>query len=243
MTSNRIGGAAGLLVVAGYVVIIGLYAGVGAPPVAGPDRLAYHAAAGGSWWGIVWGSVATDLLLVPFALALRAATVEARPSRRATADVAAAMILLFVVLDLAVTWPAYATLIQVSAGWPAADAGERVILAASAAGPTAVLSSPIQATYSVLTLALGALLAGAARLGGPGDPAPSGRRRLEAAAGIMTGIAGVGSVAQTAITGAVSPLVILATLLTMAWLAAAGVGLIGSSMVAGSAARAYRSAP
>ena len=60
------------------------------------------------WWAILGLSVLTDLLLVPVALALYLAL---KGVDRDAMLVATAFIGLFVVLDLAVTWPNYASLI------------------------------------------------------------------------------------------------------------------------------------
>ncbi len=225
-----VGGAAALLVAAGYLATIPLFAAVGAPPNGAEARLAYHAAAGGTWWAIVALSVVTDLLLVPVAIALYVAL---RRTDQPAMLIATSFTLLFVALDLAVTWPAYVSLIELGRQYAAATTGDqRAVLLAAAGYPSAVLGSPLQAVDSILTLSVGILVTGLVMLRGlPGRaPGVAGGTprfgRAPALAGVATGIAGVASVVETAVTGTVSPLAIGASLLTIAWLVLVGRGLL-----------------
>jgi hypothetical protein len=223
------GGAAGLLVAAGYLATIPLFAAVGAPPNGAEARLAYHASAGGAWWAIVALSVITDLLLVPVAIALYVAL---RRTDQPAMLMATAFTLLFVALDLAVTWPAYASLISLGGEYACATADQRVALVAAAGAPSAVLGSPLQAVDSILTLSLGILVTGLVMLRGRPGRAPrvaggaTWFGRTAALAGVTTGVVGIASVLETAVTGAVSPLAIAASLLTIAWLVLVGRSLL-----------------
>ena len=218
----RLGGVAALLLAAGYVAIMPIFAAVGAPPGGAEARLAYHAGAGAAWWAIVGLSVLTDLLFIPVAIALYAAL---RPSSEPAMLLATAFTLLFVVLDLAVTWPAYASLITLGEQYAAATTvDQRAIVVAAAGYPSAVLSSPLQAIASILTLSTGILVGSFVMLRG-------GFGRAAGIAGVTTGVVGIASVAQTVLTGEVSPLAIAATLLTIAWLVLVGSGLLRLSAV------------
>ncbi len=104
----RVGGVCALLFGIAYIVIIALYIPVGAPLSGGEARLEYHAGNTTVWWAIVGLSVLTDFLLVPVALSLYLALKEVN---RDAMLLATALIGLFVVLDLSVTWPNYASLI------------------------------------------------------------------------------------------------------------------------------------
>ncbi len=215
----RIGGVASLLLAAGYVATIPIFAAVGAPPSGAEARLDYHAGTAGAWWAIVALSVLTDVLFVPVAIALYAAL---RRSNEPAMLLATAFTLLFVGLDLAVTWPAYASLIALGEQYAAAaTADQRAIVVAAAGYPSAVLSSPLQAIASILTLSIGIIVAGLVILRGTFG-------RATGAVGVATGVVGIASVAQTALTGEVSPLAIAATLLTIAWLVLVGRGLLRS---------------
>lgn len=212
----RIGSVAALLLAAGYIAIIPLFAAVGAPPDGALARLDYHATNATIWWAIVALSVLTDLLFVPVSIALYLAL---RRSSEPAILLATVFTILFVVLDLAVTWPGYASLISLGQQYATtATADGRAVLVAAAGYPSAVLSSPLQAIDSILTLSIGILVAGVAMLQGAFGRAPGG-------AGVATGLVGVGSVAHTAVTGMVSPLAIAASVLTIVWLVLVSRGL------------------
>lgn len=213
----RAGGVAALLLAAGYLAMIPLFASVGAPPTGAQARLEYHAANGATWWVIVALSVLTDLLFLPVAIALYA---RLRVAGESAMRIAAGFTLLFVVLDLAVTWPGYASLIILGREYAAATTtAARAILVASAGYPDAVLSSPLIAIDSILTLSIGTLVTGSVML-------RDSFGRVAGIAGVATGVVGIASVAQTALTGELSPLAIAASLLTIVWLGLAGRGLV-----------------
>jgi hypothetical protein len=212
----RTGGVAALLLAAGYVAVIPLFASIGAPPTGAEARLEYHATAAATWWAIVALSVLTDLLFVPVAVALYAAL---RRVSEPAMQLATAFTLLFVVLDLAVTWPAYASLIDLGQQYASAPADERALLVAAAGYPSAVLSSPLQSIDSILTLSIGILVTGLVILRGS-------LGRASGIGGVATGAVGIASVVHTALTGELSPLAIAATMLTIAWLVLVGRGLL-----------------
>ncbi len=215
----RTGGVAALLLAAGYVATIPLFAAVGAPPSDAQARLDYHATTAATWWAIVALSVLTDLLFVPVSIALFAAL---RRSSEPGMLLATTFTLLFVALDLAVTWPAYASLITLGQHYAmAATVDQRALLVAAAGYPSAVLSSPLQSIDSILTLSMGILVTGLVMLRGAFGRAPG-------IVGVATGLVGIASVAQTALTGAVSPLAIAASVLTIAWLVLVGRSLLKS---------------
>jgi hypothetical protein len=210
------GAAAALLLAAGYLATIPLFAAVGAPPVGAAARLEYHATTTTAWSAIIALSVLTDLLYVPVAIAL--STVLRRTSRPAML-VATAFMALFVVLDLAVTWPAYASLVALGGQYAVASGEERALLVAAAGYPSAVLGSPLQAFDSILTLSIGILATGLVM-------ARDGFGRAAALTGIATGSIGIASVVETALSGAVIALAIAASILTIAWLVLVGLGLL-----------------
>lgn len=212
----RIGGIAALLLAAGYLATIPLFAVVGAPPTGAQARLAYHATTEGAWWAIIALSVLTDLLFVPVSIALYTAL---RRSNQPAMLIATTFTLLFVALDLAVTWPAYASLVTLGQQYVAATSDQRALIVAAAGYPSAVLSSPLQAVDSILTLSIGILAAGLVMLRG-------GFGRAAAVVGVATGVLGIASVIHTAVTGAVSFLAIGTSLLTIGWLVLVGRGLL-----------------
>lgn len=66
----RLGGIASLAIGLAYIVIIGLYASVGVPPIGGEAWLNYLDRKTAAWWAIVGVSVLTNILFVPVALSL-----------------------------------------------------------------------------------------------------------------------------------------------------------------------------
>jgi hypothetical protein len=212
----RAGGIAALLLAAGYVAVMPLFAMVGAPPVGAVERLEYHASGTAVWWGIVLLSVLTDLLFVPVAGALYAVL------RRVTQPamlVAIAFTLVFVVLDLAVLWPAKVSMITLGEAYGSATGEQRALLLAAAGYPAAVLDSVLTPIYSILTLGVGLLITGLVMLRGTFG-------RATAIVGIVTGILGIASVGETYLTGSFPVLVVGASLLTIVWLVLVGRDLL-----------------
>jgi hypothetical protein len=66
----RVGSVAALVLGIGYVIIIPLYARVGAPPNGGEAWFRYLPGKTTVWWAILSLSVFTDFLYVPVAFAL-----------------------------------------------------------------------------------------------------------------------------------------------------------------------------
>ena len=66
----RMGGIASLAIGVAYIVIIGLYASAGAPPVGGEAILDYLVGKTTIWWAIVGVSVLTNFLYVPVSVSL-----------------------------------------------------------------------------------------------------------------------------------------------------------------------------
>ena len=64
------GGVCALVLGLGYLVIIGLYAPIGAPPVSIDALLLYLTTNSTRWWWIIGLSVLTDFLFVPLALTI-----------------------------------------------------------------------------------------------------------------------------------------------------------------------------
>ena len=231
VSMEQVGGLAALLLAAGYVAIMPLFASVGAAPAGAQAALEYHSTGTAAWRGIVALSVATDLLFVPLSVALYVAL---RRFGRAAMLVATIFTLLFVALDLAVLWPAKVSLISLGQQYATATGARRELLLAAAGYPEAVLDSVVASVYSVLTLGIGILATGIVML-------RSGARRATAIVGVATGTLGIASVAETAMTGSFPVLVVAASLLTIAWLILVGWGLLRSWWpVDGSSAYASR---
>ena len=162
----RMAGISSVVLAVGYLAAIPIYAFVGDQPAAGVEaQLAYFADNAAGWWSIVVLMVATDLLYVPVYLGLYAALQHLDRWLVAIGVVFAAV--LFVVLDLAVTWTGYSTMIIVGGDYVAATSpAQQASLVAAAAYPAAILRSPILGTYAIVIPALGAFFVGIVMLKG-----------------------------------------------------------------------------
>jgi hypothetical protein len=162
----RVAGIASVVLAAGYLVAIPIYALVGDQPAAGVQaQLAYFADHATGWWAIVVLMVVTDLLYVPVYLGLFLALRHLNTGLAAMGATFAA--LLFVTLDLAVTWTAYSTMIVVGSDYVTATSqAQQATMLAAAAYPAAILQSPILGTYAIVIPALGALFIGVVMLKG-----------------------------------------------------------------------------
>ena len=204
----RVGGISALVLGTAYIVIVALYVPVGAPPSGAEARLAYLAENTTVWWAILGLSVLTDFLFVPVALSLYLAL---KGINRNAMLVATAFVVLFVVLDLAVTWPNYASLITLAGKYGAAtNDAQRVVLVAAADYPSAVLESSLLGVYVILVPAVGILMTSLVMLKGIFS-------KSTAYLGLVTGILGIVSVAGSPFVSFLSVAVIVTSVLTTVW--------------------------
>jgi hypothetical protein len=213
----RIGGLAAIAFGLAYLVIFPLYASVGAPPADAVDWLGYAAGKTNAWWAILGLSVLTDFLLVPVALALYIAL--GRADRNATL-LGTAFIGLFVVLDLAVTWPNYAARIDLSEAFLAATSdAQRAAYVGAASYASTVLATTLVGVYSIATLSIGILLVSLVMVRGGFSPAAG-------YIGLATGVLGIVSVAGPVFVAGLGAAVILASVLTTLWALLVGYRLV-----------------
>jgi len=209
----RVGGICALVLGIAYIITIALYAHVGAPPSGGEAWLKYLSGKTTVWWAILGLSVLTDLLYLPVALALYLALKGvARPAML----VATACVGVFIVLDLAVTWSNFASLITLSGNYAAAtNDAQRVAYIAAANYASAVLASSLEAVYSIMVPSFGILLIGLVMLKGI-------FRKSTAYLGLATGILGIVSVAGPFFVSILSVTIIIASVLTTVWVLLVG---------------------
>ena len=199
----RLGGVSALAVGLAYVITIVLFAYVGSPPSGGEAWLKYLAGKTTEWWVILSLSVVTDLLYAPIAAALYLAL---KHLNRNAMLFATAFVGLFIVLDLAVTWTNYASLIGLSSSYAAAtNDPQRESYVAAANYASSVLASRLEIGYSIVTLSFAILVSGAVMLKGVFNKAT-------AYLGLATGILGIGSLAGFGAT------VIANAILAIAWI-------------------------
>lgn len=155
----RVGGLSGIVLGIGYlltILLMILYAG-GFPPPGVEARLAFFAEHATGWWAATALMVFTDLLYVPFFLALYHTL---KGFNKYLMLLAFACAGLFVVLDLAITWTAFPSLIVLSGNYAATTSdAQRAIIVAAAGYPSAIVDSPLSGIYAILFPGLGELLA------------------------------------------------------------------------------------
>jgi len=194
----RVGGLCALLIGIGYIIVIPLYAGVGVPPTDGEAWLMYLAGKTTIWWAILGVSVLTDFLFVPVALSLYFAL---KGINRYAMLIATAFVGLFIVLDLAVTWSNYASLITLSGHYAAATTGaQRAAYVAAANYAAAVLASRLEDVYAIVVLSFGILMTGLVMLKGVFS-------KTTAYLALATGILGIASVTGLTVTIIVNAIV------------------------------------
>jgi hypothetical protein len=200
----RVGGISALALGIAYIIIFPFFAHVGAPPSGGEVWLNYLEGKTTVWWAILGLSVLTDFLFVPVALSLYLAL--KRVNRNAML-VATAFVGLFVVLDLAVTWTNYASLLTLSGLHTAATNDvQRAAYVAAANYASAVLASRTEVFYSIVDLSIGILMIGFVMLKGKGIFS-----KTTAYLGVAAGIFGIVSIAGFFVT------IIMNAVLTTVW--------------------------
>jgi hypothetical protein len=180
----RVGGISALLLGAAYIIIFPLYAHVGAPPGGsdGETWLKYLTGRTTVWWAILGLSVLTDFLFVPVALALYLAL---KGIHRNAMLVATAFVGLFVVLDLAITWSHYASLLTLAGNYTAAANDlQRSTYVAAASYASAMLASRLLVVYAIVVLSSAILMIGIVMLKGIFS-------KTTAYLGVITGILGI----------------------------------------------------
>lgn len=210
----RLGGISALTLGIAYIIIIPLFAHVGAPPTGGEVWLKYLQGKTTVWWTILSLCVLADFLYIPVALALYFALERVN---RSAMLLASAFVGLFVALDLAVTWENYAALLTLS-GLYAAGTNEvqQASYVAAANYASAVLASPVEVFYAIVDLSLGIFIIGFVMLKEGGI-----FKRTTAYLGLVAGIFGFISVGRFFIA------VMLHTVLITIWFLFVGYRLCG----------------
>jgi hypothetical protein len=177
-------GIVALVLVVAYFFTFPIYFWVGDQPGSGVEaQLAYFAEHAGGWWAIVFLMVFTDLLIVPIFFGIYMALKHINKGLMLVALAFKAF--LFVILDLAVTWTAYSTVIIAGVRYgEAATEAQRAGLVAGAAYASAMLDSPLAGTYAILIPSLGVLFAGLVMLKGVFN-------KLTAYVALATGLTGI----------------------------------------------------
>jgi hypothetical protein len=207
-------------------VITGLYAVAGPVPNDGQglSYLTYLSGKEASWWAITGFSVVTDFLFLPVAAALYVAL---RGTNQVLTSAGVILIVLFAVLDLAITWPSYAVLIQLSGDFMEVGPRSTELQVAAATYPAALLDSSLFAVYVILVPALGIAALGVVMT-------RSGFSGAAGYLGIFTGVLGTVAVVGPMVLDSLSVLAIPTAVLTTVWVLIVGYRLIRLSSAPGS---------
>jgi len=215
----RMGGIAAVAIFALYVVITLLFLIAGARPVGVQQWLVYIGAHRMVWWGILALSVATDLLFLPLLAALHKVL---SPTGRVMTYAGIGLVTLFVILDLAITWPHYGRLISLSGRFAMASADTaRTAAVSDAASSVAAISSILFSVYAIAVPALGILLLGIPML-------KSSFSRAAAYLGFATGLFATAATVGGVFTPRLALVSIAASVLTMVWALVVGIRLLGT---------------
>ncbi len=171
----------------------------------------------GVWWAILGLSVLTDFLFLPIAWALYIAL---KDFQKHIILAGVVFLLLFIFMDLAVTWPNYASLIQLGGRYAqTADEALRAPVVTAAVYAYEVLSSWLFGVYTILVPAIGIALCGIAMLHGAFGKAT-------AYLGIATGVLGFISVAGPFFLPTLGMTAIITSVFTLLWIVLAGLTLM-----------------
>jgi Domain of unknown function (DUF4386) len=215
--SRRVGGLSAVVLGISYIAITILYVVGGELPDDAAERLEHFADHTTTWWGILVLSVATDLLFVPFMWSLY--TVLKGVNRNAMLA-GTGLVGLFVLLDLAVTWPNYAALISLGDEYVAAiDGTHRTVLLGAATYAIKVLSSGLFGVYAILVPGAGIFIIGLVMRSGE-------LGKTVAYLAMATGVLSLISVAGPLVVEAAGTVAILTSIFTTLWVLLVGYRLL-----------------
>jgi len=209
----RAGGIAAMILGLSYIVITAAYSLGGALPKGAEALLAHLAGHTAAWWVILGLSILTDFLFFPVAFALYLAL---REINRNAILIGGGLLILFAILDLAVTWPNYAALITLSGDYAAATGDiQRAGFIAAASYAASVLNSSLFAVYAILVPSLGILVISLVMREGVFNKAT-------AYAGLGAGILGIIAVVGPFFVSALGLFAVFSSVLTTVWVLLAG---------------------
>jgi hypothetical protein len=217
-----VGGVSAIVLSISYFIITILYVLGGALPGGGEEWLRHLAQHTMEWEAILGFSVLTDFLFIFVAWSLYIALKKISKSTLLTGI---GLLGLFVVLDLAVTWPNYASLITLSGKYATAiNETQRMTFVAAADYAYGVLSSRLFAFYAILVPALGILLIDLVMLKGLFS-------KFIAYLGIATGVLGIISLVGPIFIPTLGMTAILTSVLTTVWVLLVGLRFIRLSQL------------
>jgi hypothetical protein len=213
----RVGGVSAIILSISYIIITVLYVLGGALPSGGEEWLKHLAKHTMEWRAIIGFSVLTDFLFMFVLWSLYCVLKEVNKNAILAGI---GFVGLFVVLDLAVTWPNYSSLISLSSKYAITNnETQRMAFVWAANYAYGVLSSNLFAVYAILVPALGISIIGLVMLKGTFS-------KVASYLGIVTGILGIISVVGPFFFTALSMIAIITSVFTTVWVLFVGVQLL-----------------
>src|SRR4051812_12024122 len=152
----KVSGISAIILVISYIIVIVLYVFSGVPPTGGEAWLKYITRHTAEWWSILGLSVFTDLIYIPVAYSLYVILKEVNKNAMLAG---LSLLILFVILDLTVTWTNYSLLITLSNKYATAtNDAQRATLVMAADYSSTILSSSLIGVYVILIPAIGILI-------------------------------------------------------------------------------------
>lgn len=205
-----------------YIVIIALYMVGGAPPSVLEARLNHMAMHPIEWWWILILSVVTDLFFIPISICIY---LTLKDRGRNLLLTGAVLLTLFVVLDLAITWPNYSAMITLGQKYASAtDHVQKQTILTAAYYPSEILDSKLLGIYIILIPSIGILLVGLVMLQGVFN-------KVTAYTALSSGVLGIISVVGPFFYAPLGLAIILGSTLTLIWSFLVGVKLMQLSRV------------
>jgi hypothetical protein len=153
MRLHKLAGWSSLVVAFLYTIITSLYVIIGKAPSDITSALRYYSSYHQIWYCILYLSVFTDILYLPIMYLLY---YKRQPIDEIITSIAFFFIILFVFLDLSITWPNYSVLIDTGMAYiNTNDDIKRQILISAATNSKMILDSTLFGVYTILIPATG----------------------------------------------------------------------------------------
>jgi len=154
----QIAGYSGISIAIAYVFNTIAYTISGFPlPERATDWVIYLEGKTALWWTIIWLSIITNILYLPFTYGLYEFL---KKTHKTLALISGGLFSLFVFLELAITWTAYPTIIELFKKYKLTEVGlEQERILSSIQYASAVFQTPVASFYFIIVPSLAALFA------------------------------------------------------------------------------------
>ena len=153
-----IAGYSGILIAIGYIFLPIAFAVSGFPlPTEASKWITYLTGKTNIWWCIIWISIITNILYLPFAHGLYELF---KKSHKIHIMIAELLFALFVFLELSITWTHYPTIIELFQKYNLASSeAQRLMILSAMEFASASFQTPITAFYTIVIPSLATILA------------------------------------------------------------------------------------